>query len=188
LFSQEIEYKWTEPELKKANTARFAFYMKKEGRRAVLFLNLARINPEKFLYINAIPYFESHGLAMDYYTKTLVELLKKLKPREVLRPSFNAHLSAKMHARKSGKDGSTGHKNFEKRMKLTLNFSRVQAECCDYGSDANKGEDIVLHLLIDRGVPSLGHRKILIDKDFRRVGVSIKPHIKYGYNSVLDFK
>jgi len=35
-------------------------------------------------------------------------------------------------------------------------------------------------------VPSLGHREILFT-DFTKIGVSIQPHKKYGWNTVLDF-
>jgi hypothetical protein len=46
--------------------------------------------------------------------------------------------------------------------------------------------EIVLQLLIDEDVPSLGHRRILLEK-YQTIGVSIQPHSHYGFNAVLDF-
>ena len=48
------------------------------------------------------------------------------------------------------------------------------------------GLEIVIQLLIDQGVSSLGHRYICLGT-YARVGVSIKPHKSYGTNCVLDF-
>ena len=45
--------------------------------------------------------------------------------------------------------------------------------------------EIVLSLLIDEGVPSLGHRKILLG-NYSQIGLSIKPHKKYETNTVID--
>jgi hypothetical protein len=42
-----------------------------------------------------------------------------------------------------------------------------------------------MDLLIDEGVPSLGHRIILF-KPHTQIGVSIQPHKKYRWNAVLD--
>ena len=58
-------------------------------------------------------------------------------------------------------------------------------ECCHYGnSDAL---DIVIKLLIDRNVASLGHRRVCFG-DYTALGVSIRPHTTYGKNAVLDFE
>jgi hypothetical protein len=49
--------------------------------------------------------------------------------------------------------------------------------------------DIICHLLLDCGVPSLGHRFTLIDQKYKlnTVGVSIQPHPSYTWCAVIDF-
>jgi uncharacterized protein YkwD len=46
---------------------------------------------------------------------------------------------------------------------------------------------IVMHLVIDDGNPDRGHRKNLLDKDFRLAGVSIGTHPKWKHFCVMDF-
>ena len=55
--------------------------------------------------------------------------------------------------------------------------------------DTEKGGlEIILSLLIDHDVPSLGHREICLSPEFKSVGVSVQPHnSKYNQNAVLDF-
>jgi uncharacterized protein YkwD len=59
------------------------------------------------------------------------------------------------------------------------------AENCDYGN--NKAFDIVMSLLIDEDVPSLGHRENILDPEYKYVGTSIQPHKRYDWNCVIDF-
>ena len=56
-------------------------------------------------------------------------------------------------------------------------------ECCQYGTDNALG--VVMQLLIDEGIESLGHRKILMG-DYTLIGVAMRPHIAYRVNTVLD--
>ncbi len=93
---------------------------------------------------------------------------------------------AQGHARKSGEKGTTGHNEFEKRFKPLLGKPYVQvAENCSYGYE--QAIDIVISLLIDEGIKSLGHRKNMLSKEFNSVGVAIRPHRKYRINCVIDF-
>ncbi len=59
-------------------------------------------------------------------------------------------------------------------------------ECCYYGMD--DAFIIVFSLLINEKVRSLGHRKIMLSKDYTLIGVYLQPHVTYGANAVLDFK
>jgi len=46
--------------------------------------------------------------------------------------------------------------------------------------------EIVLELMIDEDVPSLGHRLVMFT-NYTKIGISIQPHKKYEWNTVLDF-
>ena len=75
------------------------------------------------------------------------------------------------------------HVNERKRNDCEKDF---YGECCEYGNDDPM--EIVMSLLLDYDVPSLGHRKICLSETYNLIGVSIQPHKNYTYNSVLDFK
>ena len=48
------------------------------------------------------------------------------------------------------------------------------------------GKDIVMQLLIDHDVPSLGHRINCLNKEYTKIGVSVQPHIKWDICAVID--
>jgi uncharacterized protein YkwD len=57
-------------------------------------------------------------------------------------------------------------------------------ENCQYGyGDALS---IVIDLLIDEGIPSLSHRKSLLNPEVLYIGVSIKKHKTYVFNTVIE--
>ena len=90
------------------------------------------------------------------------------------------------HARRSGRQGRTGHQGFNKRYDPLMGkpYSRI-GENCSYGY--GKAMDIVLTLLIDEGVSDLGHRRNILSRHFNSVGVAIRPHKTYRVNCVTSF-
>ena len=48
-------------------------------------------------------------------------------------------------------------------------------------------ELFVIHQLVDDGVKDRGHRKNILDRRFRRIGVACGPHKKYNVVCVMDF-
>lgn len=60
------------------------------------------------------------------------------------------------------------------------------AENCDYGN--LDGADVIVHLLIDGGVKSLGHRENCLNPNYQFVGVAQDTHTKYRFVTVMDFK
>jgi uncharacterized protein YkwD len=105
-----------------------------------------------------------------------------LKPVKLLYPDSLCFAGAQCHALNSGAEGYVGHTRSTEECSQKRYFS---GECCDYGH--NKPLDIILSLLIDEDVPSLGHREILLS-DYRKMGISIQFHKLYRFNAVLDFQ
>jgi hypothetical protein len=99
----------------------------------------------------------------------------------LLYPDSLCFVSAECHAISSGKTGYVGHERQTKECKDKHLFF---GECCDYGH--KEPLPILMALLIDQNVPSLGHRKMCIGP-YGKMGVSIQPHKVYGNNAVLDF-
>jgi uncharacterized protein YkwD len=117
----------------------------------------------------------------EYY-KTLVAEMQKMLPLKILQPDSLCAISAHAHAVGQGTTGKTGHGRVTPESSQVANFG---GECCYYGT--NDPLSIVLTLLIDQGVKSLGHRRICFDDKFTRIGTGLAPHTKYGYAAVLDF-
>ena len=108
----------------------------------------------------------------------------------MLLPDEGLYKASKYHAKDSGKKGIVGHTSsdgtsFSDRLpKYVKGWNRI-AENCSYGY--NSAVDIVSQLLLDENVPSLGHRKSILNVELQYIGVSIQPHKKYRFNCVMDF-
>jgi uncharacterized protein YkwD len=179
LYSPE----WNKPEYLRCNTAAQAPYLSQAEKEVIYILNLVRVNPPLFARTVVARYPELGGSQYlknsDYY-KSLLDTLAKVKPLPLLLPEKTLFESARCHAAESGKTGYVGH---DRTTAACEKLERYSGECCQYGY--SRPLQIVMSLLIDEGVPSLGHRKILLS-GFSRVGVSVQPHSGYGTNTVID--
>jgi uncharacterized protein YkwD len=164
---------WNDPKYLEANSALNEDYLTDEEKKIYYYLNLVRMNPKLF----ADTYLNHLRNSRNKYESSLYSELQKLAPLPVLKPNRKLYESAKCHATESGKSGYVGHS----RTKCTKYF---MGECCQYGF--SNALDIIISLLIDQGVSSLGHRKICLGR-YTELGASIQPHKSYGVNAVLDF-
>lgn len=61
----------------------------------------------------------------------------------------------------------------------------MSGEDIDYGYGAD-GLQAVIDLIVDDGVASRGHRRNILNPNFRQVGIAIGPHRRYGTMCVID--
>ncbi|WP_338812627.1 CAP domain-containing protein [Bernardetia sp. Wsw4-3y2] len=182
---QEVVPEWKNAKYTIAYTAQSTDYLTENEKLVYYYLNLARLNPPLFAETFLVKYkkwnsYENLSLS-DYYTGSLYKTMKNMKPVGVLSPQKDLFESARCHAISSGKKGYVGHT----RLPNSGCKSKFAGECCSYGQfDAL---EIVMQLLVDSGVPSLGHRKICLSGSYKTLGVSVQPHKTYRFNSVLDF-
>jgi hypothetical protein len=180
-FSNE----WNKLEYNNCNTAKDLAYLSSIERDVIWILNMARLNPVLFLnsvLLNPKSEVFKTPKARSYYYNSLVEDLKILTPNQTpLFPDSNLFLSANCHAFESGKSGYVGHDRKKNSCKKGF-----YGECCYYGLE--DAFIVVISLLIDEKIRSLGHRKIMLSNEYSLIGVSLQPHIEYGTNTVLDFK
>ena len=180
LYSQvALAQDWIIQEFETANTAKDVEILTYEEKEAIRYINLARLYPKKFAAIEITNCLADGSYSESKYTTSLINTLKHMKPVGALYFNDNMFQLAKCFAEESGASGYVGH--FRKTCK-----KGYDAECCSYGYET--GRQIALQLLIDEGVPSLGHRLICLDKSMEKVGLNIQPHAKYGNCCVLDFK
>ncbi len=175
---------WNNAKYNACNTAAKATYMTAEERKMICILNMMRMNPKLFArtVVQRYPDINNMGYLRnsDYY-KSLLDTLSKLKPMKILYPDSLCFNGAQCHAITAGEAGYVGHTRQNDDCKAKWYFN---GECCDYGH--SQALDIIMNLMIDEGVESLGHRWICLN-GYKKIGVSIQPHKAYGNNAVLDF-
>jgi len=176
---------WNDKKYIICNTAANTAYLTHDEKEAIYILNLLRANPVLFTKTVLLKYPSVSGngyLTEDsFYFISLVNTLKTMEPLGILYPDDKCFESAKYHAIASGITGYVGHERKTKDDKAKKYYN---GECCDYGH--SDPLDIVLSLLIDEGIPSLGHRDVFLS-NYTKIGVSMQPHKKYGINAVFDF-
>ncbi len=175
---------WNKEVFLDLNTARDSNYLTAMEKDLIWILNLLRRDPQLFLrtvVLNPKSDFYQYPQHRNSYYISLIKALQKQKPnRKPLMPDQILFQSAYCHALNSGKTGFVGH---DRKWNCNTSF---RGECISYGFD--DALDIVMQLLLDDGVPSLGHRSICLSNSYNELGISIQPHTTYSYNAVLDFR
>lgn len=170
-----------------ANTGLEVNEFNKREKQVIYYLNLCRLNPELFAKTYLKEFIkEKYSVNIDSvktnnnYVSSLFDTLENLSTLPILYPDNQLIKTAQCFAVEAGKNGITGHQ----RINCDNNYG---GECCHYGRNPHPIE-IVLSLLIDEGIPNLGHRKNILDQEFSKIGVAIRKHIEFGENTVIDFK
>lgn len=185
-----LSEEWTRKEINSANTAQNERYLSQEERNVFLWVNLARMYPQKFARCEVEPYMGEAMYGYQYsngnsYKASLLNHLRTMKPVNPIYNNLTLYSLAREWAVYSGQDGTTGH---SRPWNLAAKRNKVEyfGECCDYGH--NVGKEIVMSLLIDNTVQNLGHRKNLLSTEweFDRMGVSIQSHAKFRDCCVID--
>jgi hypothetical protein len=173
---------WTDDLHQKCNTAGSISYLQPLEKQLIQQLNMLRRQPALFARTVLVPYLQAEkpDWRQNWYYKTLYDKLLTLKPLPLLQPDSLCWVSARCHAISSGQAGYVGHGRLNDECQRLRYY---QAECCHYGY--NQPLDILVSLLVDEDVPSLGHREILLSP-YTRVGVAFAPHTRYKHNTVFD--
>ncbi|GAA4460086.1 hypothetical protein GCM10023093_02170 [Nemorincola caseinilytica] len=173
---------WKDPKFNACNTAANTKYLSADEKELVWILNMARTEPALFAKTVVRPYSERNDIDMTSakYYLSLMKQMRNQEPLSILQPDQQCFTSAECHATTSGKNGYTGHDRQTQRCRDVRKFN---GECCSYGVEEPVG--VVVTLLVDEDVPSLGHRNILLGS-YARIGVAMRPHKGYRINTVLD--
>ncbi|MDF1575201.1 MAG: CAP domain-containing protein [Bacteroidales bacterium] len=177
---------WEAGLVRSLNSAGESDYLNEEEKKVILFMNMARHDGPLFAQTFLQSYLQEKSLDNSSYIRSLQRDLKKTKGLAPLMPQEDLTAVAQGHAQSSGEKGTTGHSGFKKRFEPLLGnpYTHV-GENCSYGYE--QAIDIVISLLIDEGIKSLGHRNNMLSRDFNSIGVAFRPHRKYRINCVMDF-
>ena len=181
---------FSKEEINSCKTAENIQYLSQIEKDVIFFINLVRINPQKFSVKILKPFITKNPNYSKRYSKSLFRDLNKGIRITPLKPTKALYEFAENHAKTTGKKGKTGHRSvrgnsFEKRTKELIKKYSLVGENIHYGS--NNALEIVIDLLIDHGIKGVGHRVNIMTEDYVFCSVSIQPHRKYIYNCVIDF-
>lgn len=169
-----------------------------------LHLNMARTDPARYArdfieprmeYFSGVMYREVEGFSLltREGVGAVVECVSDMEdtdPMTPLLPSADITPAALDHALDLSLTGETGHIGSD-RSGLSTRLERYGqwlisiGEVISYGPAT--GREIVTGLLIDDGVPDRGHRTIILNPNFRLVGIAVEEHPAYGNICVIDF-
>jgi uncharacterized protein YkwD len=182
---------WNKEVINQANTAKNAAYLTEKEKNVIFYTNLVRLQPKLFWETIAKPFIiEYERREKTKYVLSLENTLLNMKPVKVYQPNKELSEAAKFHAEDMGKVGKVGHSSsdgtsFGARLERFLKQKTAMAENCAYGSEDPL--KTTMQLLIDEGVEGEGHRVSLLSSTYNSMGVSIKPHKTYNFNTVQDF-
>lgn len=154
-----------------------ATYLTDKEKEIIQWMNIARMYPKWFMRYMNIKNID------PVYTKTLIETMNNMAPiKQKLIPTKKLWQMAYCHASTAGPLRIMGHDRQDSKCKMNMN-----GECIYYGN--RTAAEIVKRLLIDKGVPSLGHRKTILEPLYKKIGVSIQPFGKDESTeiAVIDF-
>lgn len=147
----------------------------KSEKETVYWINYIRINPQQFSKDILIPFLKQFPETKGSYSNSLIKQLQKMSPSPFIIPEKRLNDLALSHSSDLGKSGSSishsssSGSSFQQRMNKA-GFTECIAENIFEGrQDALQ---TILFLLIDRGVPNVGHRKNILDPSMLSVGVS----------------
>ena len=150
-------------------------------------INLMRSNPREYAEKYIKPRITASS--SSYWTSCVSDMSKITSLGEFTYAEGLYQVS-KAHSTTQGKTTQTGHTRTNGESWSTVidryckKYSSV-GENISYGP--NNARDIVIQLLVDDGVSSLGHRKNLLSKEYTSVGVSLDTHKYYRYMCVMNF-
>jgi uncharacterized protein YkwD len=194
--------------IKQLGTANQLNHLSRMEKDIVLHLNMVRTQPNRYnkeflsprkRFYNGKMYLEP-GHAENYLgvntqeginaTLEAIDALSLTSPLNKLEVSVKLNRAAQDHAIEQSKTGAIGHhssdgSNLQNRIERYGTWQLVIGENIAYGPLS--GREVVVELLIDDGVKNRGHRTIILNDEFKVVGVACNKHPTYETVCVIDF-
>lgn len=201
----ETRLSWSSEELALANTAKNVDYLSTEEKNIIFYMNLARMDGTRFFNTYFQDFVDAHNKRMkkysnyaqlkvnryDAYYRGLEQDLRKAKNLGILYPDETLTYISDQHGKDMNKHNISGHASSDGRTMVDriqkYYKNRGMAENLAFGFSS--GLDNVCLLLLDTGIPDVGHRKNILNTSLglNLVGVSIQPHPHYKYSATIDF-
>lgn len=164
--------------------------LNKSEKKFIYWTNYARLFPKEFSDSILFPFLKQQPTTKGSYSASLLKELSNIQPLPFLEPEEKLYEVAKLHTSDLSRNSkrishqSTNGTSFSDRMKKG-NILTCSSENISLGSS----DPIVslLLLYLDIGLPNLGHRKNLMNPNYRNIGVSVVRLKNYQSLIVQDF-
>lgn len=175
---------FTKDEIAKANTAADINSLSQMEKDIILYCNLARLDGAKFWEA-----YGSNASGSRAYVSSLESDLRAVKNHPMLIPEKSLMEAAAYHANDMSKNNFFDHSSSDG----TSFASRVRSY---YGGNAiaenisagmNSALGVVMQLLVDDGLSSVGHRKNILGEQYCAIGVKTASHKQWRSVTVQDF-
>ncbi len=192
------------PENSSLNTAVKATYLTDNEKAVIFEINKLRADPAgyakknlepmlkmyqgKKLYLPGdVPIITREGVAALH---DAIQTLRKSTAVPPLSPDLRLTRASRDHRRDQSATGQTGHSGSDgsiaqERIRRYGTWTHAMGENIFYG-DAD-ARSVVIHLVIDDGIPGRGHRNNFLNENFRLIGVSCGKHPVWRNVCVMDF-
>jgi len=165
--------------------------------------NAARTNPQAYAtkLENLTQYFDGNLLKIPgeiplrtqegvSAVNEAIQFLKSASPQSPLTASMGMSKAAADHVNDQGPGANLGHTGTDgsqpwDRLNRYGEWQQVVGENISYGPST--GEDVVVGLIVDDGVPSRGHRDNIFKPEFRVTGVACGDHAQYRIMCVITY-
>lgn len=175
---------FTDAEIAKANTAANISSMSQMDKDIVLYCNLARLDGARFWAA-----YGNYASGSKSYVSSLESDLKEVKNRPMLVPEKSLMAAAAYHANDMSANTFFDHSSsdgtgFGSRVRRFYEGGYI-AENISAGMNSAIG--VVMQLLVDDGLSSLGHRKNILSEVYVAIGVKTATHAQWRSVTVQDF-
>ncbi len=186
------------------NTAAKVTYLTDNEKNVILEINKLRSDPSSYAHEYLEPLltlYKGNKLCLPGDTpintkegivalRDAIQYLRKSAPVLPLMPDVRLTRASRDHQKDQTFTGNTGHvggdgSDVQKRIHRYGTISKAVGENIFYGDP--DARSVVLHLVIDDGVASRGHRKNLLNENFRLIGVAMGKHPVWRNVCVMDF-
>jgi len=163
-----------------------AAYLSQLEKEVIIELNKVRTNPKDY----AEKYIKTNTMYNKADVKDCYNELIKTKALDLLYPSYGLYLTVKDLVKDQSATGGVGHETSKgedpsARMAKYGKWVKTCGENVSYGCAT--ATEIVVQLLVDEGVPSRGHRRNILEANYKKVGISCGKHPEYDYMCAQEF-
>lgn len=147
-------------------------------KETIYWMNFVRIKPSDFSEWIIKPFLKQFPEAKSSYSNSLIKTLEQMNPVKFITPQADLNRLAMSHSSDLGKTGanishsSSRGESFQQRMNKA-GITDCIAENVFEGRE--QALQSIIFLLIDKGVPNVGHRKNILDDNMHSVGLSFYP-------------
>ncbi|MBR2104039.1 MAG: CAP domain-containing protein [Bacteroidales bacterium] len=175
---------FTEAEIAKANTAANIASLSQMEKDIILYCNLARLDGAKFW-----AEYGSNAKGSNAYVSSLESDLKAVKDLAMLVPEKSLMEAAAYHAKDMSDNNFFDHTSSDGTSFGNRVYSFYGGGAIAENISAGMGTAIgvVMQLLVDDGLSSLGHRKNILGTKYVAIGVKTATHSQWRTVTVQDF-